>query len=107
MPLKDEPEKVPLFAPKDKLFHVLSESVRWGDQQGIDTVGALNDMITQDDMREIVLVQEAFQERKIGEIAKQIADMTGRKTMSFQSSDPAKRPSTRQVVSVSKPRSAW
>ena len=84
MPLKDEPEKVPLFVPKDKLFRVLSESVRWGDQQGIDTVGALNDMITQDDMREIVLVQEAFQERKIGEIAKQIADMTGRKTRSAQ-----------------------
>ena len=77
MPLKDEPEKVPLFVPKDKLFRVLSESVRWGDQQGIDTVGALNDMITQDDMREIVLVQEAFQERKIGEIAKQIADRQG------------------------------
>ena len=77
MPLKDEPEKVPLFVPKDKLFRVLSESVRWGDQQGIDTVGALNDMITQDDMREIVLVQEAFQERKIGEIAKQIADRPG------------------------------
>lgn len=34
-------------------------------------------MITQDDMREIVLVQEAFQERKIGEIAKQIADRPG------------------------------
>lgn len=48
-----------------------------GRPAGIDTVGALNDMITQDDMREIVLVQEAFQERKIGEIAKQIADRPG------------------------------
>lgn len=74
MPLKEEPEKVPPFVAKDKLFHVLEESVKWGDLQGIDTVGALNDMITQDDMREIVLVQEAFQERKIGEIAKQIAE---------------------------------
>ena len=77
MPLKDNPEKVPLFATKDKLFKVLSESIRWGDQQGIDTVGALNDMVTQDDMREIVLVQEAYQERKIGEIAEQIADRPG------------------------------
>lgn len=77
MPLKDNPEKVPLFTTKDKLFKVLSESIRWGDQQGIDTVGALNDMVTQDDMREIVLVQEAYQERKIGEIAEQIADRPG------------------------------
>ena len=74
MPLREEPEKVPPFAPREKLFHVLEESVKWGDLQEIDTVGALNDMVTQDDMREIVLVQEAFQERKIGEIAKQIAD---------------------------------
>ena len=53
-----------------------------GDQQGIDTVGALNDMITQDDMREIVLVQEAFQERKIGEIAKADRRSSGGKVCS-------------------------
>ena len=31
-------------------------------------------MITQNDMREVVLVQEAHQERQIGEIAKQISE---------------------------------
>lgn len=74
MPTREEPEKVPEFKPSPKLFHVLKESVLWGDCQDIETVGALNDMITKGDMREVVLVQEAHQERQIGEIAKQIAD---------------------------------
>ena len=71
---------VPPFEPSPKLFQVLKESILWGDLQGIDTVGALNDMVTKRDMREVVLVQEAYQERKIAEIAKQIAD---RKNVKF------------------------
>ena len=74
MPDRENPEKVPEFNPWPKLFHVLGESVAWGDSQEIDTVGALNDMVTHQDMREVVLVQEAYQERKIGEIARQIAE---------------------------------
>lgn len=73
-PVPEHPEEVPEFVPRPKLFHVQAESVQWGDLQGIDTVGALNDMVTHQDMREVVLVQEAYQERKIGEIAKQIAE---------------------------------
>lgn len=72
-PTKEMPETIPEFRPQQKLFRVLKESVKWGDQQEIDTVGALNDKVTQYDMREVVLVQEAYQERKIGEIANQIA----------------------------------
>ena len=74
MPTREEPEKVSEFTPSPKLFQVLKESLAWGDLQEIDTVGALNDMITHSDMREVVLVQEAYQERKIGEIASQIAE---------------------------------
>lgn len=74
MPTRENPEEVPEFKPSPKLFHVLKESVLWGDGQNIETVGVLNDMITKGDMREVVLVQEAHQERQIGEIAKQIAD---------------------------------
>lgn len=74
MPVREAPETVPEFHPSPKLFHVLKESVRWGDCQNIDTVGALNDMVTRGDMREVVLVQEAHQERQIGEIAKHISE---------------------------------
>lgn len=74
MPVKENPESVPEFTPRPKLFQVLKESVEWGDCQEIETVGALNDMITKGDMREVVLVQEAHQERRIGEIAKRISE---------------------------------
>lgn len=73
MPTVKEPEKVDSFEPTPKSFQVLKKSILWGDLQGIDTVGALNDRVTQHDMSEVVLVQEAYQERQISEIAKQIA----------------------------------
>ena len=66
MPLKDEPEKVPLFVPKDKLFRVLSESVMMGRPAGdLIPSGALNRHGSRRMIwREIVLGAEAFQERK-------------------------------------------
>ncbi len=73
MPVKSAPKEVPVFEPQNKLFHVLKESVHWGDLQGIETVGALNDKITKSDVHDVVLVQEALQEKKIAEIASQIA----------------------------------
>lgn len=73
MPEQKAPEIVPPFEPQNKLFHVLKESTSWGDMQGIETVGALNDRITKGDVRETVLVQEALQEKKIAEIAATIA----------------------------------
>ena len=73
MPEISEPEVVPPFEPQNKLFQVLKESTQWGDMQGIETVGALNDKITGGDATELVLVQEALQEKRIAEIAGQIA----------------------------------
>ena len=73
MPTRRDPKTVPPFEPQHKLFQVLRESTRWGDMQGIETVGDLNDKITGGDVSEIVLVQEALQEKKIAEIAARIA----------------------------------
>ena len=73
MPSEKNPDVVPPFEPQYKLFRVLKESTAWGDQQGIDTVGALNDMVTSGKAQELVLVQEAMQEKKIADIAELIA----------------------------------
>ena len=73
MPVQSAPKEVPPFEPQNKLFQVLKESVHWGDLQGIETVGALNDKITKSDVHDVVLVQEALQEKKIAEIAARIA----------------------------------
>ena len=79
MPTQGEPEKVPPFEPQNQLFHVLQESTKWGDAQGIETVGDLNDKITRSDVNELVLVQEALQEKKIAQIAEQIANDPSKK----------------------------
>ena len=64
MPVMNEPEAIPPFEPQNHLFRVLQESTKWGDIQGIETVGDLNDKITKSDVNELVLVQEALQEEK-------------------------------------------
>lgn len=74
MPTIKEPEAVPPFEPQKKLFGVLKETIEWGDMQGIDTVGALNERVTKQNMLEAVLVEEAYQGRKIAEIAKKISE---------------------------------
>ncbi len=74
MPTRHEPTVVPEFQPQHKLFQVMKESTRWGDMQGIETVGDLNEMITKHNVEEVVLVQEALQEKKIAEIASTIAN---------------------------------
>ncbi len=73
MPERCAPTVVPEFCPQNKLFRVLKESMMWGDMQGIETAGDLNDKVTRGDVQQLVLVQEALQEKKIAEIAAQIA----------------------------------
>ena len=81
MPEAAEPEKIPPFQPQNKLFHVLKESTRGGDMLGIETVGALNDYVTggSANPKELLLVQEAMQEKKIAQIAEQIANDPSKK----------------------------
>ena len=74
MPEKEAPTIVPPFQPQNKLFRVLNESTKWGDMMGIKTVADLNDAITKGKIQETILVQEALQEKKIGDIARSIVD---------------------------------
>lgn len=72
-PTKEEPEQLPAFAPEKKIFHVQKESMKWGAMLGIPTVGALNSYIVSHRTKDLILVQEAYHEKKIAELATQIA----------------------------------
>lgn len=74
MPEVHAPYEVPKFQPHHKLFHVLDESSKWGDMMGIQTVADLNEEITKGDIQQTILVQEALQEKRIGDIARTIVD---------------------------------
>lgn len=70
----EEPTKIDYFEPKEKFFQTLMTSTHWGEMMEIDSVGDLNNMIRDGHMGDMILVQEALQERRIGEIAKEIVD---------------------------------
>lgn len=72
VPSKTTPDTLPTFEDRTKFFHVLQESNAWGKIMGIETVGAMNDALTKSSLNDIILVQEAFMEKKIAEIAEQI-----------------------------------
>ena len=77
LPRRKAPDVLEEFVPLDKVFETMMTATRWGDMLGIDTVGDLNDCICSGDIDDMVLVQEALQERRISEIAKDIAARKG------------------------------
>ena len=72
LPESKKPGIIPPVPKRDLLFATLSEAEKWGEKVDITTVGDLNDRICAGSISDMILVQEAEQERKIGEIAKEI-----------------------------------
>ena len=56
-----------------KLYHTLKDSRSWSRMLGVGTIGALNDAIADGRGEEIILLQEALMEERIGALAEQIA----------------------------------
>ncbi len=79
MPKKEQPTTVSEFTISPKLFQVQKESIVWGDKQDIETVGDLNESISQGSIKDIIFVQEALQEKKIAEIASDIVEKGNKK----------------------------
>ncbi|MFA9375430.1 MAG: nucleoside kinase [Lachnotalea sp.] len=79
LPTNKDPKIVPPFRPQEKLFEVQKESTRWGDMLEVGTVGAFNDQIALSNANDLILVQEALQEKKIAEIAQTIVNRKGTK----------------------------
>lgn len=77
LPNKRNPTELEAFRPLPKLFKSMEISVDWGEKLGVDTVSDLNDEIRKGKFNELVLVQEALQERRISEIASDIVSRGG------------------------------
>lgn len=74
VPKKSNPDELPEFNPSSKLYQTLFQMTEWGIRLGAKNVGQLNDGIVNEGMREMILVQEALHEKRIGDIAEQIAE---------------------------------
>ena len=77
LPRKDNSKELETFKPLPKLFETMAIASDWGVKLGIDTVGDLNDQIRDGNFNELMLVQEALQERRISEIASDIVSRGG------------------------------
>lgn len=73
VPTVSKPHELPEFHPSMKLHQTLRKTSEWGSRLGVENVGQLNDIIVDGGMRELILVQEALHEKRIGDIAEQIA----------------------------------
>ena len=98
--------KVAEFVPSDQLFHTLDESSRWGDLMGIGTIGALDDAIASGRSQEIILIQEALMEKKIGQLAQMIKDNGDRKFVMIAGPSSSGKTRSRTGCRSSFPRSA-
>lgn len=73
MPGRKNSDRLTEFKTSPKLFQTLLEASDWGKMMSVDTVGALNDVVSHGGITDLILVQEALQEKKIAEIAELIA----------------------------------
>ena len=73
-PRKEKPDEIPEFVPQEKLFTVLKTSDEWSKTLEVNNVGDLNESITDGSIMELMLVQEALQEKQIAHIADMIKE---------------------------------
>lgn len=76
---KEDTRKPAVFETSNKYYHTLMESAAWAGQMKISTIGELNEAITQGRMQEIILLQEAEMEERLGRLAGQIAEQKDKK----------------------------
>jgi len=79
IPNQKTPDIIGELPNRPKLFAALQEAAGWGRLVDVDTAGALNDVIAHGGAQELIQVQEALQEKKIAEIAGQIAGNRNKK----------------------------
>ena len=77
-PHKSDYSVIPEFKPQRKLYEVMKQSDEWGKMLNVNTVGELNNSIKTGDIKELMLAQEALQEKQIADIAEMIKN-DGRK----------------------------
>ncbi len=78
-PLQSDPQRLPDFAPERKIFQVQKDSLEWGRKLNISTVGALNSFIVSGSVKDLIMIQEAYHEKKIAEMAAKIAETPEKK----------------------------
>lgn len=80
---RKKPTEVASFDPDMTLYKTQIETTRWGEIMDVQTVGALNELISKGDFNQLLLVTEALMEKRIGAIADEIMKNKGKKKFVF------------------------
>ena len=78
-PPRKTPETFGPFREQPKIFQTLKNSTKWGEILNVGTVGALNEQISEGNVGNIILAQEAIMEKGLGDIAAEIASRPDKK----------------------------
>ena len=73
LPSREHPSELGEMTHQDKMFSIFKEHHQWQDIVGLRTIGDLNDVIRLGYSSLLIQVSEALQEKKIGQIADEIA----------------------------------
>jgi uridine kinase len=74
-PITSSPFELPEFEEHKKLGMIFKESEKWGDIVSVGNVFELNEEIEKDHYKELMILGEALQEKKVAQIADQITSL--------------------------------
>ena len=77
-PNQDNPLEIPALEEQPQLFRIFQEHKEWGRILGLRTVGRLNELIANGEIRQFMMISEALHEKKIARIADEVFDHRGR-----------------------------
>ena len=100
IPSPQDPTKLGAFIKQDKMFEIFKEHHRWQSILGMRTVGDLNRAITEGRTNQLIQISEALQEKKIAQIADEIANRPGIKMVLIAGPSSSGKTTTCKRVSV-------
>ena len=77
LPSRENPQELGEMVMQDKMFGIFKEHHRWHEILGLRTIGDLNEAIQKGYSAQLIQMSEALQEKKISQIADEIARRKG------------------------------
>ena len=100
IPSQDDPSKLGTFVRQNKMFEIFQEHHRWQDILRMRTVGDLNNAIEKGYTNKLIQVSEALQEKKIAQIADEIARRPGTRMVLIAGPSSSGKTTTCKRISV-------
>lgn len=70
---RSSPPRIPPLRLQPRFFSVLQEQKAWGRKVGVTTVGTLNELVAGNEISDFIKIAEAYHEKKVAQLADQIA----------------------------------